>query len=141
MVGQALLPGTLQLSGLSTLVNAVFASGGPTANGSMRNIQLKRGGKTITTLDLYDFIAGGDKTQDMPLLPGDVIVIPPVGPRVAVTGAFDHGAIYELKNAQTSVGDILSLGGGVPTLATIEKALIERIVPEKNPPRQVCSTS
>ena len=93
VVGQALLPGTLQLSGLSTLVNAVFASGGPTANGSMRNIQLKRGGKTITTLDLYDFIAGGDKTQDMPLLPGDVIVIPPVGPRVAVTGAFDHGAI------------------------------------------------
>ena len=137
VVGQALLPGTLQLSGLSTLVNAVFASGGPTANGTMRNIQLKRGGKTITTLDLYDFIANGDKTKDMPLLPGDVIVIPPVGPRVAVTGAFDHGAIYELKNAQTSVGDILSLGGGVPTLATIEKALIERIVPEKNPPRQV----
>ena len=137
VVGQALLPGTLQLSGLSTLVNAVFASGGPTANGSMRNIQLKRGGKTITTLDLYDFIAGGDKTQDMPLLPGDVIVIPPVGPRVAVTGAFDHGAIYELKYAQTSVGDILNLGGGVPTLATIEKALIERIAPEKNPPRQV----
>lgn len=137
VVGQALLPGTLQLSGLSTLVNAVFASGGPTANGSMRNIQLKRGGKTITTLDLYDFIAGGDKTQDMPLLPGDVIVIPPVGPRVAVTGAFDHGAIYELKNARTSVGDILSLGGGVPTLATIGKALIERIIPEKNPPRQV----
>ena len=137
VVGQAEQPGTVQLSSLSTLVNALFASGGPTANGSMRNIQLKRGGKTITTIDLYDFIARGDKSRDVPLLPGDVIVIPPVGPQVAVTGAFDHQAIYELKPSGTSVGDILSLGGGVPALASTRKALIERIAPEKNPPRQV----
>jgi protein involved in polysaccharide export with SLBB domain len=137
VVGQAQQPGTFHLSSLSTLVNALFASGGPSANGSMRNIELKRAGKTISTLDLYDFIARGDKSRDLPLMSGDVIVIPPVGPRVAVTGAFDQAAIYELKSGATSVADILSLGGGVPALATTQKALLERITPENNPPRQV----
>ncbi|WP_296443262.1 polysaccharide biosynthesis/export family protein [Rhodoferax sp. UBA5149] len=137
VVGQARQPGTFQLSSLSTLVNALFASGGPSANGSMRNIELKRAGKTVSTLDLYDFIARGDKSHDLPLMSGDVIVIPPVGPRVAVTGAFDQAAIYELKTGATSVADILSLGGGVPALATTQKALLERITRESNPPRQV----
>lgn len=137
VVGQARQPGTFQLSSLSTLVNALFASGGPSANGSMRNIELKRGGKTISTIDLYDFIARGDKSRDLPLMSGDIIVIPPVGPRVAVTGAFDQAAIFELKQGTTSVADILSLGGGVPALATSQKALLERIVSDSNPPRQV----
>ena len=137
VVGQAQQPGTFQLSSLSTLVNALFASGGPSANGSMRAIELKRGGKTVTTLDLYDFIAKGDKSRDLPLMAGDVIVIPAVGPRVAVTGAFDQAAIYELKPGATSVGDILNLGGGVPALATAQKALLERITRSSNPPRQV----
>ena len=137
VVGQAQQPGTFHLSSLSTLVNALFASGGPSANGSMRNIELKRAGKTVSTLDLYDFIARGDKSRDLPLMSGDVIVIPPVGPRVAVTGAFDQAAIYELKSSATSVADILSLGGGVPALATTQKALLERITRESNPPRQV----
>jgi len=137
VVGQAQQPGTVQLSSLSTLVNALFASGGPGANGSMRAIELKRGGKTLTTLDLYDFIAKGDKSRDLPLMSGDVIVIPPVGPRVAITGAFDQAAIYELKPGTSSVGDILNLGGGVPTLAKPKKALLERIDPNSNLPRQI----
>lgn len=139
VVGQALQPGTFNLSSLSTLVNALFASGGPNANGSMRNIQLKRAGKTVTTLDLYDFIARGDKTRDVPLMSGDVIVIPSVGPRVAITGASDNAAIYELKDSAsvTTVEDVLNLSGGVSALASKRKALIERIAPEKNPPRQV----
>ena len=137
VVGQAQQPGTHKVSSLSTLVNALFVSGGPTANGSMRNIQLKRAGQTVTTLDLYDFIAKGDKGRDVPLQAGDVIVIPSAGPRVAVTGAFDQAAIYELKPGANTVGDILNLGGGVPSLASAQKALLERIAPEKTPPRQV----
>lgn len=137
VVGQAQQPGTYNLNSLSTLVNAVFASGGPGANGSMRAIQLKRGGKTITTLDLYDFIGQGDKSKDAALQPGDVIMIPPAGPRVALTGATDLGAIYELKNG-TTVQDILALGGGVPALASAQKALIERIdATQATAPRQV----
>ena len=137
VVGQARQPGTYQLSSLSTLVNGLFASGGPAPNGSMRHIELKRGGKTITTFDVYDFIARGDKSKDVALLSGDVIVIPSAGPRVAVTGAFDHPAIYELKSGASSVSDILSLSGGVPTLATTQKALLERISRSSNPPRLV----
>ncbi|MEI8326766.1 MAG: polysaccharide biosynthesis/export family protein, partial [Betaproteobacteria bacterium] len=137
VVGQAQQPGSFNLSSLSTLVNALFASGGPNASGSMRAIELKRAGKTVSVIDLYDFIARGDKARDVALLSGDVIVIPPVGPRVAVTGAFDQAAIYELKTGATSVADILALGGGVSALANTQKALLERINRESNPPRQV----
>lgn len=137
VVGQAQQPGTVKVSSLSTLVNALFASGGPTATGSMRNIQLKRGGKLVTTLDLYDFIARGDKTSDVPLQGGDVIVIPPAGARVAVTGALDTAAIYELKPGADTVGEVLALSGGVPALASTSKALLERIAPEQTPPRRV----
>lgn len=136
VVGQAQQPGTYKLSSMSTLVNALFASGGPTANGSMRNIQLKRAGKTVTTIDLYDFIAKGDKGRDLPLQAGDVIVIAPAGARVAVTGALDQAAIYELK-AGTTVGDILNLSGGVPALASTPRALIERIDANQSAPRKV----
>ena len=140
VVGQVRQPGTHNLSSLSTLVNALFASGGPTSNGSMRNIQLKRGDRVVTSLDLYDFIGKGDKSKDVPLQAGDVIVIPPVGPRVAVTGALDRSAIYELKpetGRPTTLNDILSINGGVPVLASIGKAILERVVPGLNPPRQL----
>lgn len=137
VVGQALQPGTYNLRSLSTLVNAVFASGGPGVNGSMRAVELKRNGKTISTIDLYDFIANGDKSKDVALQPGDVIMIPPVGPRVALTGATDHSAIYELKPG-TNLQNLLSLGGGLPTLASTQKALLERINPQSaSAPRQV----
>jgi len=136
VVGQAQQPGTYNLNSLSTLVNAIFASGGPTANGSMRNIQLKRGDKTVTTLDLYAFIVKGDKTNDAQLQPGDVIMIPPAGPRIALTGATDHAAIYEIK-ARTNVLDVLSWGGGVPAMANKEKALLESIGESGKATRQV----
>ena len=137
VVGQAQRPGTYQLSSLSTLVNALFASGGPGSNGSMRAIDLKRGGKTVTTIDLYDFVSRGDKSKDMPLLNGDVIVIGPAGPRVAITGAYDQAAIYELKSGVNEIQSILNLGGGVPVLATARKALLERINRDGSPPRLV----
>ncbi len=137
VVGQAQQPGTYQLSSLSTLINAVFASGGPNPNGSMRNIQLRRGGQTLTTLDLYDFIGKGEKGRDLMLQTGDVIVIAPAGPRVAITGALDQTAIYELKPSGSSLGEILGQGGALPALADPRKALLERILNERTPPRQV----
>ena len=138
VVGQARKPGSYTLSSLSTLANALFASGGPSAQGSMRHIQLKRRGQLVTTLDLYEFISQGVKNHDVTLQAGDVIVIPPVGPQVAVTGALDQAAIYELKTAGSStVQEILGLGGGMSVLASTHKALIERIDPTKTPARQV----
>lgn len=137
VVGHAAQPGVYTLSSLSTLVNALFASGGPGNKGSMRQIQLKRSGKVISQLDLYDFIGAGNAQTDVPLQTGDIIVIPPVGPRVAIHGAFDHAAIYELKSTETTLKDILIKGGGIPVLATSQKALLERVVPSAQPPRQV----
>ena len=136
VVGQARQPGTYTVSSLSTLINALFEVGGPSSTGSMRNIQLKRDGRIVGKMDLYDFIARGDRSGDVPLQPGDVVVIPPVGPRVAVLGAFEQPAIYELKGAN-SVGEVLALGGGLSVLAKPSKALLERIDPGADKPRQV----
>lgn len=140
VVGQAEQPGSYNVSSLSTLVNALFVSGGPNANGSMRAIQLRRAGEIVATLDLYNFISHGSDGNDVHLLPGDVIVIPPAGPRVAVTGALDSAAIYELKpgeQAQTTLGEILAMSGGVPTLARSGKALLERVAAGRAAPREV----
>ena len=73
VVGQARRPGSYTISSLSTLTNALFATGGPTPQGSMRHIQLKRGGKVVVDFDLYDLLLRGDKSNDSQLLPGDVI--------------------------------------------------------------------
>lgn len=137
VVGQANRPGTYNLTSLSTLVNAVFASGGPSPTGSMRAIELKRGGKTVVTFDLYDLIGRGDKSRDPLLQPGDVVVIPPAGARMAITGATDHAAVFELKAGET-VQSMLQLIGGVPSLARADSAQLERINPANtSAPRQV----
>lgn len=136
VVGNALQPGTYTLSSLSTLINALFEVGGPSSTGSMRTIQLKRDGRVVGQLDLYDFIARGDRSGDVALLPGDVIVIPPVGPRVAILGALEQPAIYELKASDT-INDVLKLGGGLSVLAKSGKVLLERVDPAASGSRKV----
>ncbi len=126
VVGEARQPGSYTVSSLSTLVNAIFSSGGPTLAGSMRNIQLKRGKETITTLDLYDLLIKGDKSKDVPLLSGDVVYIPPVGPMVALAGTVNQPALYEL-NSESTVKEVLALGGGLATLARNKNIRLERI--------------
>jgi len=137
VVGQARQPGTYVVSSLSTMVNALFASGGPNANGSMRAIELRRDGKLVTQIDLYDFISKGDKSRDVALLPGDVIFIPQAGPRVAVLGAFDQIGIFETKGSGESVREVLAYGGGVTPVATVRKALLERVNPTVKSAREV----
>lgn len=127
VVGQARHPGAYTVSSLSTMVNALFASGGPGSNGSMRNIELRRGGKLVATLDLYDFITSGKADGDLHLLPGDVIVIPAAGPRVALTGAIDTPAIYELKSANESLGQLLAYAGGASALTSTDKVIVESV--------------
>jgi polysaccharide biosynthesis/export protein len=126
VVGQASRPGSYTVSSLSTLVNAIFAAGGPSARGSMRNIQLKRGNYVIAELDLYDLIVTGYKSKDAPLLPGDVIYFPPIGSLVALSGSVNNPAIFELKGS-TNVGRLLDLAGGLTTTAQTRRASIERI--------------
>jgi protein involved in polysaccharide export with SLBB domain len=127
VVGQARKPGAYTVSSLSSLVSVLFESGGPAAGGSMRKVQLKRNGQVISTIDLYKFIAEGDKSADTYLLPGDVVVIPPAGPRVAMIGALGTPAIYELSRPEEPISQVLAYGGGMLSLTTPHKVLIERI--------------
>lgn len=138
VVGQAKQPGTYNVSSLSTLLNVLFASGGPSPRGSMRDIRLVRRGQVVTRLDLYDLIARGDKSRDMTVQSGDVLMIPPAGPRMALLGATDHEAIYELKPNET-IGHVMGLGSGTfQGLTSTAKALLERIDAQQSlSPRKV----
>ncbi len=127
VVGQARRPGNYTLSSLSTLVTAIFATGGPSAQGSLRDIQLRRNGQTITHFDLYDLLIFGDMSKDAPLLPGDVIYIPPVGAQVAIAGDVHVPAVYELKNENTSVEEALRFAGGLSATASLLRASVERL--------------
>jgi len=129
VVGQGRRPGTYTVSSLSTLVNVLFASGGPTAQGSMRHIQLKRNSAVVSEIDLYDLLLKGDKSKDARLLPGDVIFIPTAGPQVAVAGSVRTAAVFELRDEQT-VGALLRLAGGLAPTADLQRVLLERISSE-----------
>ncbi len=126
VVGQARQPGTYTIGSLSTLLNALFASGGPLPQGSLRDIQVKRGGETITHFDLYDLLLRGDKTKDIRLEPGDVIFIPDVGPQVAVAGSVTTPGVYELRG-EKSFNQVVALAGGVTNVAAGSKVRVERI--------------
>lgn len=126
VVGQVKRPGSYTVSSLSTLVNALFASGGPSNRGSMRQIVLKRQGKEITRFDLYDLIVSGDKSKDAQLLPGDVIYVPPVGKLVAFAGSVNVPAIYELREHE-DLSQVLVYAGGLTTTAGGQKAFVDRI--------------
>jgi polysaccharide export outer membrane protein len=126
VVGQARRPGTYTVSSLSTLVTALFASGGPSVNGSMRHIQLKRQNQVVTEFDVYDLLGRGDKSKDSALLPGDVIYIPPVGKQIAIMGSVNLPAIYEIDD-KTSVSDQIAIAGGLSTTADGTRVVVERI--------------
>jgi polysaccharide biosynthesis/export protein len=126
VVGQARRPGTYTVSSLSTLVNALFASGGPSPSGTMRRIQLKRENRVVTELDFYDLLLKGDKSKDARLLPGDVIYIPATGPSIAIFGSVNVPAIYELRG-ETTLGNAVEMAGGLATTADGQKAVVERI--------------
>lgn len=135
VVGQANKPGVYTVSSLSTLITAMFVTGGPNASGSMRNVQLKRAGKVIATVDMYAFIAKGDKAQDVKLLEGDTIVIPPAYGHAAIVGKMETPAIYELKNASETIESLLGLTGGLPVVADPLMATLERLDPKQKPAR------
>jgi protein involved in polysaccharide export with SLBB domain len=127
VVGYARYPGTYTISSMSSLSNAIFASGGPASQGSLRHIQVRRDGQTITDFDLYDLLIKGDKSKDVRLLPGDVIYIPHVGPLVAIAGSVNSPAIYEMKDDST-LNDLIEIAGNLSTVADTNKITIDRLV-------------
>lgn len=126
VAGEARRPGVYTVSSLSSLIDALFASGGPSVQGSLRHIELHRGSEQVADFDLYSFLVHGDKSRDVKLLSGDVIFIPPVGQQAAVVGSVRNPAIFELKSNE-SLADAIADAGGVSAVASQARVSIERI--------------
>ncbi|QYK03927.1 SLBB domain-containing protein [Shewanella zhangzhouensis] len=125
VAGDAYRPGSYTVSSLSTITQALFVSGGINEIGSLRNIQLKRAGRTVGTFDLYDLLLSGDASKDLRLQSGDVVFIPSVGGLVSVTGEVRRPAIYEIK-ANDTMADVLNMASGAKPGAYPEASTIER---------------
>lgn len=126
VVGDVVRPGSYTISSLSKMLNALFVSGGIADTGSFRHVELKRGGRTVSVLDLYDLLLRGDSSNDAELQPGDVMFVPPVGRSVSISGGVLRPAIYELKGNE-KLRDVFALAGGVTPEALPRLTKIERI--------------
>ena len=126
VIGEAVFPGTYTVPSLATTFNVLYAAGGPTDIGSMRNIEVFRKGKKVKTLDLYDFLLSGDLTDDTGLIDQDVVLIPYVDKRVVINGAVRNPKIYELKNGD-NLSSVLAFAGGFNEMAYTKAIRIDRV--------------
>jgi len=133
VVGQARFPGSYAVSSLSTLVSALFAAGGPSKSGSLRNIQIKRGNKVVVTFDMYDFLLRGDKSKDIRLQPEDVIFIPPIGPMVAIGSP---KTLKEVEDALKTLARLQLEGESAPEMSWRRNEDL-KIISQKEPPLTV----
>ncbi len=127
VVGEVHRPGGYEVSSLATVINALSAAGGPTKNGSLRTIIIRRNGQVVATVDLYDFFLKGDKSHDIRLQSGDTIFVPIIGPTVGVAGNVKRPAIYELKGEKT-LSDVLKLSGGLLPTGYLHRVQISRVI-------------
>jgi protein involved in polysaccharide export with SLBB domain len=126
-VGDVANPGAYDISSLSTPLNALFAAGGPTQRGSMRILKHYRGTQLVQTVDVYDLLLHGVKTDLARLENGDTVQVPPIGPQVTVEGMVRRPAIYELLDEKT-LASVLDLAGGLLPTATLRHIEVQRIV-------------
>ena len=128
VVGEATLPGSYQVSSAGTALSALYAAGGPSSNGSMRRVEVRRGGRTVDSLDVYDYLLRGDASHDVRLKTGDIVFVPVHGPRVRVVGEVARPATYEMKD-QESLSDVIKSAGGFNAEAAQRRVMVERILP------------
>jgi len=126
VVGEASAPGGYTISSLSTVINALFAAGGPSKNGSLRKIRLLRNGTDPAPVDLYKFLLGGDKGTDLRLQDGDTLFIPLIGPVVGVAGNVKRPAIYEMAQSM-QLQEVLDLAGGITFAGWLQRVQVERV--------------
>lgn len=128
VLGEVNKPGGYALSSMSTALHALYMAGGPTVDGTLRDVQVLRRGEPALEVDIYAFILLGDRSKDQPLQDGDIVLVKPVGIRAAVVGRVLRPAIYEMKAGET-LGALLTMAGGPRFDAHAERVHIERIVP------------
>ncbi|WP_158414101.1 SLBB domain-containing protein [Geoalkalibacter subterraneus] len=127
LVGEVENPGTYTVSSMSTILNALTQAGGPSRNGSLRDVQLVRGGQTMAHVDFYDFFMAGDRKQDLRLRSGDTIHVPIASAQVGIAGDVRRPAIYELREGET-LRHLLQMAGGLQSTAYLKKIQIERVL-------------
>jgi polysaccharide export outer membrane protein len=130
LIGELENPGTYSLSPLSSVISALFVSGGPSKNGSMRNIKVFDKGELVKEIDLYEFFIKGTKGNDIRLQQGYSVFIPVIGPVVGIAGQVKRPAIYEMKGEQT-IGEVIELAGGVLPTGHLQNVVVERIIEHK----------
>jgi polysaccharide export outer membrane protein len=126
VLGEVLSPGSYRISSAGTAMSALYAARGPTDNGSLRNVQIRRGGRTIGTLDVYDYLINGDASGDLRLQNGDVVFVPVNMPRVRVVGEVVRPATFEMAPGET-LSDAIRFAGGFTPNASTRRVQIERI--------------
>ena len=119
-------PGAYSVNSLSTIAGALIKAGGPSAAGSFRNIQLRRGREVVSTFDFYDLLLKGDRSNDRVVQPDDVIYVGPLGAQVALIGSVNQPAIFELKPGE-KLADVLNMAGGPTPVADLSRIAIERL--------------
>jgi protein involved in polysaccharide export with SLBB domain len=127
VVGDVQRPGSYLVSSAGTAFTALYAAGGPTVNGSLRRVEIRRGGRTVDSLDVYDYLIRGDASHDVRLESGDVVFVSIHGARVRIVGEVARPATYELKGAE-SLADLIRAAGGFRATASRQRIVIERIV-------------
>jgi len=128
VLGEVQKPGGYAVNSMSTVLHALYLAGGPTKEGTLRNVQIVRKGETIAGIDLYGYILQGDRSADIPLLDGDIVFVKPVARRVAIIGRVLRPAIYELRDGE-QLGHLVKLAGGLRFDAYADRVHIERVVP------------
>jgi protein involved in polysaccharide export with SLBB domain len=128
VVGDVMRPGSYQVSSAGTALTALYAAGGPTINGSLRTIEIRRGGRTVDTLDVYDYLIRGDASHDVRLQSGDIVFVPVHGPRARVVGEIVRPATYEVREGE-GLPQLLQAAGGFTATAARQRVFIERILP------------
>ena len=128
VVGEVTQPGAYQLASVATVLNALYAAGGPTERGNFRDIVVRRQGTEVSRLDLYDYLLTGDTRNDMILDQGDVVFVPVRGVRAALTGAVIRPAIYEMRRGET-LADLLTAAGGFTAQAELKRVAVHRVLP------------
>src|SRR5690606_6305826 len=120
-------PGSHTVSSLSTVMDVLQRAGGPSRQGSFRNVLVRRRGEPSRRIDLYDYLVRGDRSGDERLRQGDVVFVPPAGPRVGIEGAVQRPAIYEVLPGEDLV-TVLEYAGGILPQAAARQVRIERIL-------------
>jgi protein involved in polysaccharide export with SLBB domain len=128
VIGELENPGGYTFSSYSTLFNVLYGVGGPTVNGSLRDIRLIRDGKVITSFDLYEFLLRGIDSGSLRLQNNDRIFIPPRKSSITIDGPVVRPAIYELKEGE-DLNDILKYAGGLKPEAYGKRFSVRRILP------------